>query len=111
MKTVIMALLATSLTLTFVPCGSSDDSAISKPSTTTADATKPGTEVGDAIALLKSTDPTIQTHFDNAIGYVVFPSVVKGAVGIGAAHGKGMVFEKGARIGLSELTMGTMGAQ
>ena len=98
MKTLIMALLTASLTLAFVPCG-------------TADTTKPSTEVSDAIALLKSTDPTIQPHFDNAIAYVVFPSVVKGAIGIGAAHGKGEVFERGARIGLSELTMGTMGAQ
>ena len=41
----------------------------------------------------------------------MFPTVVKGAVGIGGASGSGIVFEKGQALGKARLTQGTIGAQ
>ena len=119
MKTVIVALLTISLVLTFAPFASTAEpdqsqpskDAVNTPTAVKSEATRPSTEVDDAIALLKKTDPNMLTHFDKAYGYVVFPAVLKGAIGIGAAHGKGVAFEQGARVGTAELTQGTMGAQ
>src|SRR5882724_6705736 len=61
-------------------------------------------QVKDAIQLFKSDSKTITKLFDTAYGYAVLPSVGKGAAGIGAAHGKGQVFESGSLIGDCEMT-------
>ncbi len=45
------------------------------------------------------------------IGYAVFPTVSKGAIGVGGAIGSGVVFEKGKAIGKASLTQVTVGAQ
>ena len=36
---------------------------------------------------------------DDAYGYAVFPSIGKGGIGIGGAHGKGFVYQDGERTG------------
>ncbi|HXI83350.1 MAG TPA: hypothetical protein VNL17_04575 [Verrucomicrobiae bacterium] len=69
------------------------------------------TEVKDAIQLFKKTDSTIGKLFDTAYGYVVFPGIGKGAVGIGGAAGNGQVFEKGTLVGTARMTQITIGAQ
>lgn len=56
-------------------------------------------------------DPSMATFFDSAYGYAVFPEVAKGAAGIGAAHGEGVVYESGSMVGTTTLTQGTIGAQ
>jgi len=63
------------------------------------------------ILMFQDEDPTMKTHFDNAHGYAVFPSVGKGAVGVGGAYGRGEVFEQGTMIGYCDLTQGTVGFQ
>lgn len=63
------------------------------------------------VELFKKTDPGLTSHFANAAGYAVFPSVGKGAVGIGGAHGKGIVFERGKAIGETTLSQISVGAQ
>jgi lipid-binding SYLF domain-containing protein len=68
-------------------------------------------QVKDAIQLFKKTDSTIQKTFDTAYGYVVFPSIGKGAVGIGAAAGDGQVYERGTLVGTARMTQITIGAQ
>src|SRR5712692_43505 len=68
-------------------------------------------QVKDAIQLFKSDSTKIAKLFDTAYGYAVFPSVGKGAVGIGGAAGEGEVFEKGALIGTAKMTQITVGAQ
>ena len=68
-------------------------------------------DVRDAVQIFKQTDSKIQKLLDTAQGYVVFPAVTKGAVGVGAAHDRGQVFEKGQLIGTAELTQVTIGAQ
>lgn len=68
-------------------------------------------DVQAAIQLFKRTDPSMERLFETAYGYVVFPSIGKGAAGIGAAEGHGLVFEKGKLIGEAKLTQVTVGAQ
>jgi lipid-binding SYLF domain-containing protein len=52
-----------------------------------------------------------KSFFGNAYGYAVFPTIGKGGVGIGGAHGNGHVYEKGAYIGNASMTQITIGAQ
>jgi lipid-binding SYLF domain-containing protein len=68
-------------------------------------------QVADGIQLIKKTDSKIQKLFDSAYGYVVFPGIGKGAVGIGGAAGQGEVYEKGTLVGTAHLTEFTIGAQ
>ena len=49
--------------------------------------------------------------FPNSYGYAVFPTIGKGGIGIGAAHGKGRVYVKGAWVGDTSMTQVTVGAQ
>ena len=51
------------------------------------------------------------SFFDKSYGYAVFPTVGKGGIGIGGAHGKGRVYEKGTYIGDSSMTQVTFGLQ
>ena len=53
----------------------------------------------------------MQAWFKEAYGYVVFPAVGKGAIGIGGARGKGLVYEQGNLVGRSILTAVTIGFQ
>ena len=49
--------------------------------------------------------------FDNSYGYAVFPTIGKGGVGIGGAHGKGRVYAKGVHVGDTSMTQLTIGFQ
>jgi lipid-binding SYLF domain-containing protein len=77
----------------------------------TVDVTKDVKEAQETIAVFKKADPELSRFFDNAVGYAVFPTVVKGAVGVGGASGSGVVFEKGKAVGKASLTQATIGAQ
>ena len=47
--------------------------------------------------------------FDKSYGYAIFPTIGKGGIGIGGAHGKGKVYAKGKYVGdtsMSQLTIG-----
>ena len=68
-------------------------------------------EFAEAIAAFKAEDPDMKVFFDEAYGYAVFPSVGKGAVGIGGAYGSGKVYEKGREIGATKLSQLTIGFQ
>jgi lipid-binding SYLF domain-containing protein len=48
-------------------------------------------------------------YFNTAYGYAVFPTIGKGGLGIGGAHGKGRVYEKGKYIGDTSMTQVTVG--
>jgi len=52
-----------------------------------------------------------KSFFGNAYGYAVFPTIGKGGIGIGGAHGKGRVYVKGAYVGDTSMTQVTVGAQ
>lgn len=49
--------------------------------------------------------------FDNAYGYAVFPTIGKGAVVLGAAHGSGRVYVDGKHVGDTKVTQLTAGPQ
>ena len=51
------------------------------------------------------------SFFKNSYGYAVFPTIAKGGVGIGGAHGKGRVYSKGAYIGDTTMNQLTVGLQ
>ena len=63
------------------------------------------------IEKFKKTDPEMTKFFNSAYGYAVFPTVGKGGFGIGAARGRGLVYERGAVVGETILTQVTIGAQ
>jgi len=63
------------------------------------------------IALFKKTDPALSRFFDSAYGYAVFPSIGKGAIGVGGAGGKGLVYKSGSIQGGSKMTQITVGFQ
>ncbi len=67
--------------------------------------------VKDAVAQFQKSDSKMKKLFDEAQGYAVFPSVAKGAIGIGGAHGEGQVFEKGKLVGTASLSQATIGFQ
>lgn len=96
-KTIALALI-----IAVAGCGST------KPESD-ADAQKLNTECDTAHATLLKEDPSIQKWFDSAHGYVLFPSVGKGAIGIGGAYGKGQVYERKQLIGYAKLKQGTIG--
>ncbi len=68
-------------------------------------------EVQEVIATIVEKDPGTQEWFDASYGYVVFPNVGKGGLGIGAAHGNGLVYKGGTLVGKSELKAVTVGLQ
>ena len=57
------------------------------------------------------TDPLLSNLFKDATGYVIFPNVGKGAVGIGGASGNGIVYEKGVVIGKAKMSQVSVGFQ
>jgi len=67
--------------------------------------------VQSAILTAKDKDPGLQTWFDSAAAYAVFPRVGKGGIGIGGAHGKGIVIQGDRTIGETSLTQVTYGFQ
>jgi len=63
------------------------------------------------IAKFKESDPTSDILFKEAYGWAVFPTVGKGAVGVGGAYGRGVLYEKGEVVGYCDLTQGSVGFQ
>ena len=49
------------------------------------------------------------SFFDNSYGYAVFPTIGKGAIGIGGAYGKGRVYEGGNYVGDTSMTQLSIG--
>ena len=49
--------------------------------------------------------------FGAAYGYAVFPTIGKGGIGIGGAHGEGRVYRKGTHVGDTSMTQLTIGLQ
>jgi len=56
-------------------------------------------------------DSHLQDVINNSVGYVVFPEVGKGAVGIGGASGHGVVYKNGQPSGTVTLTQVSVGPQ
>ena len=76
-----------------------------------ASLSKDQSEAAAVIAKFKEKDPGLAKVFTESAGYVVFPTVAKGGLGIGGARGKGYVYEHGHVVGHSTLTQVTVGLQ
>ncbi len=68
-------------------------------------------DVKTALAEFERTNPKIKAFLASAHGYAVFPTVGKGAIGIGGAYGDGLVYEKGKLVGSTSLSQVTIGFQ
>jgi lipid-binding SYLF domain-containing protein len=68
-------------------------------------------DVPPVIAKFKEKDPGMEKIFSDAVGYAVFPTVGKGAIGVGGARGKGWVYQGGVIVGKATLTQVTIGLQ
>lgn len=82
----------------------------------TAPATREGksdieNEAGVALSKAKQNDPTLINVLNSAAGYAVFPSVGKGAVGVGGAYGKGVLYERGRAVGYCDVSQASIGIQ
>jgi len=55
--------------------------------------------------------PQVEPYFKNAYGYAVFPTIGKGGLGIGGAHGKGQVYRGGKVTGKTSMTKVSIGLQ
>ena len=56
-------------------------------------------------------DGLMQSLFDKSAGYVIFPNVGKGAIGVGGAAGNGILFEGGQPVGSAKLKQVSVGFQ
>ncbi|MEJ2385100.1 MAG: lipid-binding SYLF domain-containing protein [Xanthomonadales bacterium] len=68
-------------------------------------------DVARAIVNIRKADPGIETFFENAAGYAVFPSIGKGGVIVGGAYGKGLVIVDDKVDGYTTMTQATIGLQ
>lgn len=59
----------------------------------------------------KETDSGISKYFSSAYGYVVFPGIGKGGLGVGGAGGKGTVFKGGSAVADAKMSQITVGFQ
>ena len=64
-----------------------------------------------ALASFQEKDAGIAEFVDRSAGYVVFPMIEKGAVVVGGAHGKGVLFEGDKAIGAATVSQATAGLQ
>jgi len=65
----------------------------------------------EAKAQFIKTDSLMQSLFNNSYGYVIFPNIGKGAIGVGGAAGNGIVFENGKAVGSAKMKQVTVGFQ
>lgn len=93
---------AVAITLALSPIAG--DSAVVSP-------TRDESDVAAVIAKFKEKDPGLARVFTQSAGYLVFPTVAKGGLGIGGARGQGYVYEHEHLIGRSTLTQLTIGLQ
>jgi lipid-binding SYLF domain-containing protein len=68
-------------------------------------------ESQEALTNFLKADSTLQKFLDESAGYAVFPSVGKGGLVVGAARGKGVVYEKTNAVGVATMTQASIGAQ
>jgi len=67
-------------------------------------------EYSDTIAVFKNAGESGE-FFHKCYGYAVFPTIGKGGLGIGAAHGDGHVYESGKYVGDTSMTQVSVGLQ
>ena len=102
MKAIMSVCLFTSLSvLALAGCATTPKSA--------GDKMELDTKAQAAITRAKETDPGLSAFFNSAAGYAVFPTVGKGAIGVGIAGGRGELFQNGLLVGYCTLTQASIG--
>jgi lipid-binding SYLF domain-containing protein len=64
----------------------------------------------DTVELFKNAGQSA-AYFNDSYAYAVFPTIGKGGLVVGAAHGTGHVYEQGKYIGNASMTQVSVGAQ
>jgi len=67
-------------------------------------------DYSDTIAVFRKASQS-KSYFASSHGYAVFPTIGKGGAVVGAAYGKGRVYERGHYIGDVSMTQLSVGAQ
>jgi lipid-binding SYLF domain-containing protein len=67
-------------------------------------------DYSDTIGMFKNAGGSAK-FFDSSYGYAVFPTIAKGGLGVGAAHGKGRVYGQGTYVGDTSMTQVSVGLQ
>ena len=56
-------------------------------------------------------DPLMNSLFSTAYGYVIFPNIGKGGLGVGGAAGNGIAYQNGVTVGSASMKQLTIGFQ
>ena len=97
-STVAMVMLGLGVTAcSTTPSGSDQPQLLSDAATSYGDFTKE--------------DPTLDKFVKSGHAYAIFPNIGKGAIGIGGAYRRGVVYEQGSPTGWTDMTQGTLGVQ
>src|ERR1700682_1007425 len=67
-------------------------------------------DYSDTVALFKNAGESA-SFFNDCYGYAVFPTIGKGGLVVGGAHGKGRVYEHGKYVGDTSMTQLSVGLQ
>ena len=67
-------------------------------------------EYDETIAVFKKAGESA-SFFSKSYGYAVFPTIGKGGLGVGAAHGTGRVYQKGKYVGDTTMNQLSVGLQ
>jgi lipid-binding SYLF domain-containing protein len=67
-------------------------------------------EYSDTVAVYKQAGESA-AFFSNSYAYAVFPTIAKGGLGVGAAHGDGRVYQGGKYVADTSMTQVTVGLQ
>lgn len=98
------------IVLGFTGCSKSDDREIKLDvGSVQGDAGDPE-KVGKTLEDFLEADEAVPL-FRNCYGFAVFPTIGKGGIGIGGAHGKGWVFKGKKSTGITRMTQVTIGFQ
>jgi lipid-binding SYLF domain-containing protein len=103
LKTISLILAATAASLALNACSTAPHSTEAR-----ADIRQ---DSDGAVVKAKASDPTITKVFNDAHGSAVFPKVGKGAVGVGGAYGKGVLFQDGQIVGYCDVSQASIGFQ
>ena len=99
----LLCTLGLFLSLTIAACSTAPS--------TEADKADIRAEAERALATAQRNDTSLTPMIKAAKGYAVFPTVGKGAIGVGGAYGKGVLYEDGVFAGYCDLSQVSIGFQ
>ncbi|MBY0262351.1 MAG: hypothetical protein K2Q20_08395 [Phycisphaerales bacterium] len=110
MRTTVTTLLSASICSATLLCAAMSGGCTTAPRTESARADI-RSNADRALDTARRTDPSLGDFLSRAAGYAVFPTVGKGAVGVGGAYGRGVLYQNGQQVGYCDLSQGSLGFQ